>query len=102
MIKYIKFQNQTQNSQSLFSYHLKNAYYDQFSVNESPVDKLIIEYQNNIELKTIDFLPTLPFKSKKIVQDFVPFYFANLIWYRGFSLCKNIETNSKYYSNYLL
>lgn len=72
-------------------YHLKNAYFDQFSVNESPVDKLIIEYQNNIELKTIDFLPTLPFKSKKIVQDFVHFILQILFGIAVFHYVKTLK-----------
>jgi len=70
-------------------YHLKNEYYDKFNVNNSPVDNLIIKYQKFIELKIIDFLPTLPFKSKEFITEFVHFAFQILF---GVAVFYHIKT----------
>ena len=60
-------------------FHFKNNYYDRFNKEATPIDKLIIRYQNNIKLNKNEYLPNLPLKNSKVAIDFTHFIFQILI-----------------------
>jgi O-antigen ligase len=59
-------------------YDFKNKFYNTFSFNNSPTDKVIIEYQNLIDLNSIYFLPSSTFSYPKLYLEFTHFIFQLL------------------------
>lgn len=59
-------------------YDFKNKFYNTFSFNNSPTDKIIKEYQNLIELNSISFLPSSTFSYPKLYLEFTHFIFQLL------------------------
>lgn len=72
-------------------FHFKNNYYDRFNKEDTPIDKLIIRYQNNIKLNKNEYLPNLPLKNSKVAIDFTHFIFQILLGFVAFLNIKDIK-----------